>query len=234
MRRVSVYDGHASIEIPVDWNEMPVDLLDYLAIRAAETSGGRTTEYYQHGFRPAATDTGFDLPQVLVQIREDGRRRLSDLLNLPTPDRVEAESDGLINEVRGPFLQQLDLVGVSFDPARKVLRVDSTMELLVEGTTAVRSASFLTERGVLVVHCYDSAAAMAASAALFDRIISSVEFDDTTAYRVRWSDRWTRRHSLVVVFIIVVSIVLIATAIRRNRRDRRLGSGRDQSPPAAP
>jgi hypothetical protein len=234
MRRFQVYDGHASIEIPAGWNEMPAELLEFLSTRTAELSGGRITEYYQYGFRPAATESGFELPQVLIQIRENGRLPLSQFVNLPSFDEVDAESPGLLRDQRGPFLQRMELDGLSFDAGRTCLRVNSTMDLLVEGTTAVRSASFLTERGVFVVHCYDHASRMASSAALFDRIISSVNFDEHTAYRVRWSDRWTGRHTSVVVFIAAVCLGLIVVALRRDRRRTGFSTGGGPAPPSSP
>lgn len=218
MRLVSVYEGHAFVEIPARWNEMPPELLDFLSMRAAEMSGGRITEHYQHGFRPAASDSGFELPQVLIQIREDGRLSLSQFITLPSPSELAAESPGILEQHRGPFLQQMDLDDVTFDPEHKCLRVDSTMELLVEGTTAVRSASFLTERGMFVVHCYDHASRMASSAPLFDRIIASVQFDDELAYTTRWRDRWTTRHSLALLITLAVAAGLILVAIRRDRQ----------------
>jgi hypothetical protein len=221
MRRVSVYGGHASLEVPADWREMPPELLEFLALRAADQSGGRSTEIYQHGFRPGNLDTGFDLPQVLIQIREDGRLPLSRFFNLPTPDEVEAGSRGLMSEGGGPFLRDLDLDRVAFDPDRVLLRVDSTMELLVEGTTAVRSASFLTERGAFVVHCYERAARMDASGPLFDRVIASVRFDDEVGYRPRWSDRWTGRHSVLLLLALAAGAALVVAAAWRDRRRRQ-------------
>lgn len=234
MRVVSVYEGHATIEIPADWHEMPTELLDYLAIRTAEATGGRIAEYYQHGFRPAAAETGFELPQVLIQILETGRMSFTKFVNLPSPDQVEAQSAELLRERSGPFLQELDLEAVSFDVGRKCLLVDSTMELMVEGAATVRSASFLTERGVFVVHCYDYAATMPSSSATFDRIIASVTFDESTAYRPRWSDRWTRRHTAVVVIIVAACIGLIVVALRRDRSQRRDSAAGGPAPPATP
>jgi hypothetical protein len=220
MRRVRVYDGHASLEIPSDWAELPTEVLDFLTLRAAEVSGGLTTETYQHGFRQGDPESGFELPQILIQIREDGRLPLSRFVNLPTPDEVEAESRDLVRPGRAPFLQGLALDRVSFDADRRVLRVDSTMELLVEGTTAVRSASFLTERGTFVVHCYDHASRMASSRLLFDRIIASVQFDDEIGYRLRWNDRFTNRHRLVLLLAAAALAVLIVALVRRWRLAR--------------
>jgi hypothetical protein len=216
-----VYDGHASLEVPADWAELPAELLEYLALRTAQASGGRSAEIYQHGFRPGDPESGFEVPQVLIQIREDGRLPLSRFVNLPTPQEVEAESRQLMQQGGGPFLRGLELDRVSFDPGRLVLRVDSTMELAVEGTTAVRSASFLTERGTFVVHCYDLAPRMASTGPLFDRIIASVRFDDEVAYRTRWSDRWTTRHSAVLLLALVVGAGVVVAAARRDRRRRQ-------------
>ncbi len=199
-RMVTVYEGHASLEVPVDWTEISPELLDFFAIRAAETSGGRSAETYQYGFRPAVSDMGFDLPQVLIQIRESGRIPYGQFLRLPSVSEVEASSGGFSDGGQGPFVESVQLDGLAFDADRKVLLVDSTLDLSIEGLTGVRTASFLTERGLFIVHCYDRVASMDRSSEVFDRIIESVQFPDGVRYKPRWSDRWSSRHGAAVLF----------------------------------
>ena len=70
MRRVEVYQGLATFEIPVDWHEIPTDLIEFYALESAEASGGKLAEFYQHGFRPGNPENDFELPQILVQIKK--------------------------------------------------------------------------------------------------------------------------------------------------------------------
>ena len=108
---------------------------------------------------------------------------------------------------------------LAFDADRKVLLMDSTLDLSIEGLTGVRTASFLTERGLFIVHCYDHLAAMETSAEVFDRIIQSVAFSDDLRYRPRWRDLWSSRHGAAVLF--AMSAVAAGFALMQWRRGGR-------------
>ena len=219
-RMVTVYDGLATLEVPAEWSEISPDLLDFFSIRAAETSGGRSAETYQFGFRPASTDVGFDLPQVLIQVREGGRIPYGQFARLPSLSDVEASTGGFSGEDHGPFVRGVHLDRLAFDADRKVLLMDSTLDLSIEGLTGVRTASFLTERGLFIVHCYDRLTAMESSADVFDRIIQSVTFSDDLRYRPRWSDHWSSRYGAAVLFALAAAAAVFALIQwRRARRE---------------
>lgn len=209
-RTVTVYDGLVSMEVPGDWTEISPELLDFFAIRAAESSGGRSAETYQYGFRRGTSDVGFDLPQVLIQIRESGRIPYGQFLRLPSLADVEASNGGSFDDDQGPFIKGVQLDGLAFDVERKVLLVESTLDLSIEGLTGVRTASFLTERGLFIVHCYDQVATMDMSTEVFDRIIQSVNLSDEVLYQPRWRDRWSSRHGALLLFVLAAGAAVIA------------------------
>lgn len=207
---VTVYDGLVTMEVPGEWTEISPELLDFFAIRAAESSGGRSAETYQYGFRREASDVGFDLPQVLIQIRESGRMPYGQFLRLPSLADVEASNGGSFDDDQGPFIKGVQLDRLAFDVDRKILLVENTLDLSIEGLTGVRTASFLTERGLFIVHCYDRVATMDMSAEVFDRIIQSVNLSDEVRYQPRWRDRWSSRHGALLLFVLAAGAAVIA------------------------
>lgn len=219
MRRVAVYDGLASFEVPAGWREIPPEVLEYLTLQGAEASGGRTAEIYQYGFQPGEAESGFSLPQILVQIRESGRLRYGQFLHLPPLSVLRSETRRRPPEKVGRSADRLALNQASFDRASYSLRTSHTFFLANVGRVAVVSASFLTERGVFTVHCYTAASAASLDRPLFDKIISSVHLDPQLAYRPRLADRWPPSSAtLAFAAAALASIVVLVVALRRKAR----------------
>lgn len=215
---VAIYDGSVTLRLPEGWREIPPNVLEYFTLRTAEATGGRTAESYQYGFRPGDPDLEFSLPQVLIQIREEGRISYGHFQRLPPPADVAAQPASPLTDHRGSLLRELQLTGVTFDRERFCLRVDSVMELSIEGRVVVRSASFLTERGLLTLHCYELEERIAATAPVFEQIIDSVRFDDRIAYRPRLTDLWSSRHTAVALFALAALLAAAALVARRRLR----------------
>jgi hypothetical protein len=92
------------------------------------------------------------------------------------------------------------------------------MELSIEGRVAVRSATFLTERGLLTLHFYELEDRLAATAPVFEEILDSVRFDARITYRPRFADQWSSRHTAVVLFVLAAAFAAAAIVARRRRR----------------
>jgi hypothetical protein len=215
---VPVYDGLVAMRLPEGWHEIPPAVLEYFTLSTAEATGGRTAETYQHGFRPGDPDAEFALPQLLIQIREDGRLPSGHFRRLPSPDEVAAQPGSPLADHRGSLVRDLQLTGVTYDSQRHCLRIDSVMELSIEGRVAVRSASFLTERGLFTLHFYELEDRIAATAPVFEGILDSVRFDDRIGYRPRFADQWSSRHTAVVLFVLAAAFAAAAIVARRRRR----------------
>ena len=216
---VAVYDGLVTVHLPEGWQEIPPNVLEYFTLRTAEATGGRTAESYQNGFRPGDPTLEFSLPQVLIQIREEGRISHGHFRRLPSAEEVAARPAGPLTDHRGSLLRDLELTGVTFDRQRYCLRVDSVLDLSIEGRVVVRSASFLTERGLFALHCYELEDRIDATAPVFEQIIASVRFDDRVAYRPRLTDQWSSRHTAVTLFALAALLAAAALAARRRRGD---------------
>jgi len=215
-RRVLVYDGRASLEVPTTWWEIPEALLEFHSLRTAEFSGGRSAEIYQHGFRPGDPHLEFALPQVLIQVRESGRLEYGQFLRLPPIEALRSEGDERLLERAGPLLAGVELEEVAFDRKTFSLRVSNILNLEIEGEARVDSASFLTERGLFTVHCFGHISRVEEMAPVFADIIDSVRFDESVAYRPRLSDRWPPTPaSIAYGAAALAAAILLLLAIRR-------------------
>jgi len=221
MRTVELYHGRATMAVPVDWLEIPADALEHYTLALAEVSGGRYAETYQHGFQPAG-DHAFAYPHLLVQIKETGRFPLRNCLALPSIDEVERASGKWVRERMGPRVSELKLDQLFYDPSIRALRMSTTITTESVGPVAVHSVSYLTERGQLILHCFETAPRFRRSATLFARIIDSVRFSRKVAYRLRLSERWPALERLdwrhwSLAGVIVVLVVMLVVAVVRGR-----------------
>jgi hypothetical protein len=220
VRRVSVYDGHVSLEVPADWEEIPPELLESHSLQMAESTGGRLTESYQHGFRSLDPEIDFVLPECLIQIRESGRLRYPQFLDLPSAEDMPSVGEDLFTDRSGSAVGGMELRNAAFDHDTFSLHLRNTLELSYESETSVESVAFLTERGLFTVHFYARASRAGAMAPIYARIIDSISFDDELRYRPRMTDRLPSRLPLILLASAAL-IAAIAASVHLLQRRRR-------------
>ena len=221
-RTITVYGGLVTLEMPVQWNEIPPDVLEFYSLQSAEKSGGKIVEIYQHGFRPGNPEADFEPPQILIQIRESGRLSYGQFQHLPPIQIVRDRGNDRINDRMGPLMEDLRLNEVFFDRETYSIRIANTLDLLYEGKVMVDSVSYLTERGLFTVHCYALISQNLRMQPVFDRILESVQLDDSIRYRPRLSDRLPSRPALVSYAIagVLATSILIVLLLQRRRRSK--------------
>jgi hypothetical protein len=223
-REVSLYDGQVTLSLPTGWREIPQEELELYTLQMTEATGGRVTETYQYGFQPEGAKGLRAYPQILVQVKESGRLPYGPLLRLPSLEAAR-EAQGTRTNTSGPLMDNITLDQLFFDHSRYALRVSSSLDLADVGKVGVHTASFLTERGRFVVHCYDLLPRFELTAPLFDDLIRSVRFAPPLAYRPRLSDRYPAladldwRHWALAGLIVALAVALAVT-VRRQRRQR--------------
>jgi len=220
MRTVTLYEGHVTMDIPHDWNDISGESLEFYSLRSAEASGGRVAEIYQYGFRPDDPEMDFALPQILIQIRESGRLRYGQFLHLPPLDKMQKSDNQRLAERAGPMLRGFELEAAIFDRSRYAVHLTNALDLAIEGRVSVTTVSFLTERGVFTVHCYAGAAQAEAMAPIFDRVIDSVRFDDELRYKPTLGDRWPPRPSTIAYVAAALIAIILVLSLIRSRRNR--------------
>lgn len=213
-----VYDGHATLKIPADWNRIPEGLLEYQSLKSAEESGGLTTEFYQYGFRPGNPELDFALPQILIQIKESGRVRDGRFLHLPSVVELQRESDARLTDRAGPLVRGLDFGGAFYDREAHALYLENILDHELEGEILVESASYLTERGWFTIHCYARLSDRDLTAPLFERVIASVRFDDELRYRPRLTDRLPPLFMPLLLAAVLIAAVLAIVLAKHGRR----------------
>lgn len=208
---VSIYDGRVSFALPDGWTEIPPGNLEELTMRVAEATGGRTAEYYQHGYYPPTFADDPWLPHLLVQIRESGRLRYGRFLGVDAGGLDGDGHDGL-----PPLVLDVAVDSVDFDTRRMCLRLEHTLNLQFKGRVRVLTASFLTELGVVAFHFADRERRIDESRAVFDELVAGVTLAPEVAYRPRLTDRWPGLYFFAAAAL--MTVLLILTILRQHRR----------------
>jgi hypothetical protein len=188
-KTIEIYGGLASISVPASWMEIPAESLELYTLTVAELSGGRSAETYQHGMQPANLPL-FAHPHILIQVNESGRVPHAEVLQLPSVADANQAFGAQIQERLGQGGSSLALDQLFFDPERLALRMSTTIGNEALGPVGVHSVSFLTERGLLTVHCFQIGSRFQSTVPLFAEIIDSVELEPEIAYRLRIGERW--------------------------------------------
>jgi hypothetical protein len=218
-REAVLYDGHVTLEIPADWEEIPPELLETHSLQMAEATGGLLTEIYQHGFRAEDPEIDFALPECLIQIRESGRLSYRQFLRLPSVEQMRAAGEQTLAEHARAAVRGLELSDAFFDRDSFSLHLSNTLELSYEGETSVRSFAFLTERGLFTIHFYARAAQSETMDPVYVRIIDSVRFDDELKYQPRLTDYWPPPPPMILLTAAaLIAVGAIALHLLQRRR----------------
>jgi hypothetical protein len=207
---VTLCDGLVSVTLPPGWREVPPEVLELYTLTMAEASGGRVTEVYQEAFQPESATELVEYPRILFQVKESGRQPYGPYLRLPRLDevvRATGQPPDRTSGVSEPSLDQL-----FFDRRRFALRVSTSLTVEGTGRVGVHTASFLTERGRLAVHCFEVMDRFGSTAPLFDEVIRSVRIAPPLAYRPRLADRWPWLAALDWRFGALVGLIVSLTA----------------------
>jgi hypothetical protein len=219
VREVSVYDGHVTLEIPAQWEEIPYEMLESHSLRLAEASGGLLTEIYQYGFRSSDPEADFVLPECLIQFRESGRLSYRRFLHLPTTEEMREAGKQRIEERAGPAVRRLELTEAVFDRETYSFHLSNTLVLTYPGKTSVKSVAFLTERGLFTVHFYSRIKETEVMDEISDRIIASIRFDDELRYRPRLTDYWPPGMPTILLLSgVLIAIIVLTIHLERRRR----------------
>ncbi len=220
---VELADTQITLEIPEDWTEIPPDELEFFSLEAAEQSGGRAAEIYQFGFAPGNARFWFGYPFILIQSKESGRLDLTQFRQLPTVDELRRNPSDSVREAAGELIRNLRVEQLYFDDNAYALNVNSRVEVEKVGLVVVRTASFLTEKGVFVVHCYGRAKHREQTQDLFDSVLASVRLPEGLAYRPLFAEKWPllasfdwRHWSLLTIILVILG--LLAFLLTRQRQ----------------
>lgn len=218
---VTLCDGLVTVTLPPGWQEVPPEVLELYTLAMATESGGRVTEVYQEAFQPQGAEELVEYPRILFQVKESGRQSYAPLLQLPSLDEVARTTGPRLDGAGSAGVSGLSLDQLFFDRRRYALRVSTTLTVEGTGRVGVHTASFLTERGRLAVHCFEIMDRFEATAPLFDAVIRSVRIAPPLAYRPRLQDRWPWLDALdwriaaLVGLIAVLTVSLVAVIRRR-------------------
>jgi len=205
LRRVEIERVGVVMSIPLDWVEIDIDDLEIFSLGIAELSGGRAAETYHVGFRRSDSAGWLDLPYILLQVRESGRLRYGAILDLPPVEGIKRLSTRTLKEALGEGLTDVRLEKLEFDRSLFALRIRSIVDRRAGGPVVIETATFLTQQGVLSVHCYEIRGRFDSMLPLFESVIDSVQLVEGVRYQPGISDRWPFLTRLTWIHVVLSS-----------------------------
>ena len=204
-----------SLELPSNWEEMPV--LQLQQIREAANrmvSGFRTTIDYRHGFVPGPRTRGSRAAYILVVFVP--RRTLSER-DLKDPERVRRLQnralDAMGKEGAGVNRSNSSFSGSRYDASRHVQWQESAVRDTDGNLIRGLSGLYLTREGMVQVHCYAFDRAYASFAPQFQKIIESLHLDRSLEYRPSIWDRLPVGGSTATVRLATYGVLFLLTAL---------------------
>jgi hypothetical protein len=178
-----------TLTLPDGWERIPGKAIEELVAKVAAAAGGKISEHYDDGFQQSAGGKWFQYPYVLVQARENGR--------IPEAKLAEMKSvrEGMqkgLNEAEGKLsslVSGLSLGDTFYDASNKCILIRFSMNAPNVGEIKALTCGFLTERGILLVHCYARAADFDRQLPIFQSILDSVRISEDLRYKPRLSDK---------------------------------------------
>jgi hypothetical protein len=214
---VSMDGGRIRMTLPGGWIEIPPAHLEDLTFWAADATAGRIVEVYQHGYRPRDWREDPGLPQILVQIRRDGRQDLRPYLRLPAIESVREGAREAFGQGVPPLVMGVEVERVWFDRDRVALRLENALDLRFRGRVRVLSAAFLTEEGFVVVHYADRERRIDAGRTVFQTVVDSLELESGLAYHPRLMERFPGLPFFVAAGLVLI-VLFVYLKLRGHRR----------------
>ena len=131
-----------------DWIEIPKDVLDQLSRQMAQVSTAKIQKW-DYGYQLATGTNWAAYPYILVQVKEEGRIRESELANFK---KVHTEMDKGLKEAEdstGGFLSGATLGETVYDDQNHILFTSMQMNVQKIGPVVGLTAIKLTEKGAI-------------------------------------------------------------------------------------
>ena len=177
-----------TISLPAGWHEIPKDVLETLTSNLAQLAPQAPIQVYDYGFQLDAPPEWFQHPYILVQVRNTGRTRPSELESM---SKIEREMQRGLKETQDSWdsiLSEFELGQTLYDPVEQILWVKFSMEVAEVGRVHGLTAAILTEHGAIQVHSYAPAGEFADYTPLFEAISRNVSVSESIQYRPHFTD----------------------------------------------
>ena len=177
-----------TLTLPAGWEEIPGPAIEEQTRSVLAAAQGRMAQHFDDGFQRSGSLKWLQYPYILVQVKETGRvpeGRLTHMKMLRYGIQTGMDTTG---KKLNSIVSNLSLGDTYYDPTNKCLLIRMSVNVARVGEVRALTRGFLTEKGMLLFHCYAPALEFDSQLPEFQEILDSVRLSDELRYKPRLGD----------------------------------------------
>jgi hypothetical protein len=177
-----------SLTMPDGWEQIPTKAIEEQMQAAAAATGTQMSQRYDDGFQRANGGDYFQHPYIMVQVKENGRMPEQQLTKMKSVRAGLQTGLDSASKKLAPVISNMTLGESYYDADNECVLIRMSMNLEIIGEVKALTCCFLTERGMLLFHCYSKAAEFDTQLLVFQDLLKSVKISDDLKYKPRLGD----------------------------------------------
>lgn len=185
-------DGFA-LTFPPGWIAIPSEVITQAQLEMAKAAPNAPKPQYDYGFQFGSKEQWFTYPYILIQIKRTGRVPEPQLEKLDKFDSTETSQK--LQKLAGEIMTEVEIGKMRYDPATRVIWVNTGSNVAELGRVSGISAIIPTEFGIVQLMGYAKEQEFMGFLSSFHEIVQSASFADGVKYQPQKSDRlpqWLR------------------------------------------
>lgn len=196
-----------SITLPDGWQAIPKQVLDDYSEQVASRSGGKISEQYVLGYQRGYQGQWLAHPYILVQIKDSGRIPDGQLRQMKSFHAGAERGLNKASDSLGGLLTSAALGETLYDATNRCIWMHYTIDVAQVGQIKGVTCGFLTEKGMLLFHCYGRSSEFSALLPVFQRALALVNISEELKYQPRPGDRTGLDFSRVIRAAIIGGVI---------------------------
>lgn len=196
-----------TITLPDGWQAIPREILENYSAQMASRSGGKVKEQYALGYQRGYQGQWLVHPYILVQVKETGRIPDGQLRQMKSFHAGAERGLNKASDSLGGLLTSAALGETLYDATNRCIWMHYTIDLAGVGSIKGVTCGFLTEKGMLLFHCYGRSSEFSALLPVFQQALASVKISEALKYRPRLGDGAGLDFSRVIRAAIIGGII---------------------------
>jgi hypothetical protein len=177
-----------SVNVPPGWVRIPDDVLDEFEKNVASLMPNVKKQTYDYGFQLGPVDKWFTYPYILIHVNEAGRIPSGQLESAPRINRDLHKGLKRAETELKSMVSNIEMNKTYYDARRHILWTQIGANVAEVGPVRGLMAAVLTQRGVIQISSYATAAEFDRYAPLFEQISREISIIEELRYKPQAGD----------------------------------------------
>ena len=177
-----------TLTLPDGWEQMPIKIIEEQMKVVTAATDGQVAQHYDDGYQQSAGGQWFQYPYILVQANEKGRVTEAQLGQMKSFRSALQKGADQTEEKLSSVISDMSLGETFYDTTNKCILIRFSMNVADIGEVKALTCGFLTQKGLLLFHCYTRASEFDAQLPIFQSMLKTVALSEELRYKSRLGD----------------------------------------------